>query len=214
MELRRMFAWILLGYAIVGASAQSSGNGNATNSASLAGAVNALAALFGGGGSTASSISATGNSTFPLIPASGSPAPSPGAINTRIAGQRTSRTSTAYQSNTQECVRQAFNLQTGACAYVSNQVSQGNQEAPGIMSATCDDLVRVWTAEENLPTHSCCEDLVRFIEDGCTCNQQVLSLAQNLGGVNPTTIAATARKAQVSCGRGQIYDPCTAGYGC
>lgn len=56
---------------------------------------------------------------------------------------------------TADCVRQAFNLQAGACSYVSRQVVQGNEEAPGILTATCDDIVRVWTATENLPTHKC-----------------------------------------------------------
>jgi hypothetical protein len=89
MEFQTIVVWALLGYAMVGVGAQSAGNATTASSASLA-AVNALAVLFGGGGSTLASNTS-----------SGSPAPSPGAINTRSTGQRGSRQASAFQSNTQ-----------------------------------------------------------------------------------------------------------------
>ncbi len=101
MEPQRVVICIILGYATLGAAAQSGGNGTAANSASLAGAVSALAALFGGVSSSVSSSYAAANSTTPSLSASASPAPSPGSTYTRMAAQRGSRPFTDYQSNTQ-----------------------------------------------------------------------------------------------------------------
>jgi hypothetical protein len=52
-----------------------------------------------------------------------------------------------------DCVRQAINLQSGACSAAANQVTQGNAQAAAILKDTCTNLVQVWSAPDNIPSH-------------------------------------------------------------
>ena len=58
-----------------------------------------------------------------------------------------------------------------------------------------------------------CSALRDFTKNGCSCNADVISEASKLG-FSSTMLFATARVAQVACGRGTVFNSCDQSYGC
>jgi len=58
-----------------------------------------------------------------------------------------------------------------------------------------------------------CSALRDFTKNGCSCNADVAAEATKLG-FSSTMLFATARVAQVACGRGTVFNSCDQSFGC
>ena len=58
-----------------------------------------------------------------------------------------------------------------------------------------------------------CSALREFTKNGCSCNADVTAEAARLG-FSSTMLLATARVAQVACGRGTVWNSCDQSFGC
>ena len=76
------------------------------------------------------------------------------------------------------------------------------------MGVTCPQLTEALAAGPAVPAQ-CCDVVRPLIAGGCACQR-----AEGYGGFSPLMLTAIARVAQISCGRGSLYDPCMASYGC
>eukprot|EP00884_Botryococcus_braunii_P010514 jgi/Botrbrau1/19464/Bobra.0338s0084.1 len=87
-----------------------------------------------------------------------------------------------------------------------------NEPAPTVMSYDCWTLKGVLDANRP-PSSWCCMDLIRFIAAGCTCDNNLRSMAMQFAGVDYETFYAIGRVAQIQCGYGKVWDPCTGNFG-
>ena len=77
-----------------------------------------------------------------------------------------------------------------------------------VLGVTCPQLTEALAAGPAVAP-ACCEAVRPLVAGGCACQT-----ADGYGGLTPLMLAAVARVAQASCGRGTLFNPCDASYGC
>jgi hypothetical protein len=77
-----------------------------------------------------------------------------------------------------------------------------------VLAVTCPQLTEA-LASGLAVSPACCEAVRPVVAGGCACQT-----AEGYAGFTPLMLAAVARVAQASCGRGSLYNPCDASYGC
>ncbi|BDA45721.1 hypothetical protein COCOBI_07-5080 [Coccomyxa sp. Obi] len=135
--------------------------------------------------------------------ASPADAPAPSIASTAGYAQRTGPPA--------NCIAEAMSL-TGTNAPCASLISSYRTTLSSNPS-TDDESIKAAVASAPIPSSQCCASVRTFIEDGCSCNQQLLSLLPMVG-VTPAQIQFAAKATQYSsCANadngGWINNPCT-----
>lgn len=113
-----------------------------------------------------------------------------------------------------DCVSmaQALNDNNSACRKAGGQGSF-SKTATYVMAQTCENLREELWCKNSYPSTQCCADLIKFIEAGCSCEKNLRDLAHAFAGTDLLTFYAIGRVAQIDCGYGKVFDPCSKSYG-